>query len=347
MVVLPLVSLATLGGAVAGVLGVILVPLGALASWVLLAPMTFLLAIVGGFDRLPGVAATTGRIELWQLAAAYGAIVLAWLLSAVGKRWPAIGLFLLVVLFLPGLYARQSAFQMVVLENRNTPSAIVQSQGQTVAINAGNAGNVGFTMLPLLQSQGIGRIDWAIATDPQPELSEGWRLFADPKSPRIGKFVDLEAADASQTYRATLQQLRDRGTEVTALAVGQTLALGPQVQIERVHRLALRLQVGDRQWLHLINSEEKAQAELTASTANLKADILWWNGRPLREELWARIQPQIALASSSALAETTQTQLVKRKIQAFWTGRDGALQWQPDGAIQPLQEATDRQGSLL
>ncbi|HAN46009.1 MAG TPA: competence protein ComEC [Cyanobacteria bacterium UBA8156] len=347
VLVLPLVSLATLGGAIAGALGVVLVPLGALASWVLLAPMTLLLAIVDGFDRLPGVAATTGRIELWQLVAAYGAIVLAWSLSAVGKRWPAIGLFLLVILFLPGLYARQNTFQMVFLENRNTPSAVIQNQGQTVAINAGNASNVGFTLLPLLQSQGINRIDWAIATDPQPEISEGWRWFADPKALRIGKFVDLEATGASQTYRETLQQLRDRGTAVTALAVGQSLELGPQIRIERVHRLALRLQVGDRTWLHLITSEDKAQDELAASQANLQADILWWNGRPLREQLWARIQPQIALASSNTLPESTQAQLEKRQIPAFWTGRDGALQWQPDGSIQPLREATDRQGALL
>jgi len=347
VVAVPLVSLVLLGGAIAAVLGIVLVPLGALASWLLLAPMTLLLAIVDGFDRLPGVATTTGQIELWQLVAAYGAIILAWSLSAVGKRWPAIGLFLLVVLFLPGLYARQNTFQMVFLENRNTPTAVIQNQGQTVAINAGNASNVGFTLLPLLQSQGINRLDWAIATDPQPEISEGWRWFADPKALRIGRFVDLEAADASQTYRETLQQLRDRGTQVTTLAVGQSLELGPQIRIERVHRLALRLQVGDRTWLHLINSEDKAQDELTQSPSNLQADILWWNGRPLQEQLWARIQPKIALASSSTLPENTQAQLTKRQIQTFWTGRDGALQWQPDGAIQPLREATDRQGALL
>ncbi len=347
VVAVPLVSLVLLGGAIAGVLGIFWVPLGALASWCLLAPMTLLRAIVEGFDRLPGVAATTGRIELWQLAAAYGAIVLAWSWSAVGKRWPAIGLFLLVVLFLPGLYARQTTFQMVFLENRNTPTAVIQNQGQTVAINAGNANNVGFTLLPLLQSQGIHRIDWAIATDPQPEISEGWRWFADPKALRIGRFVDLEAADASQTYRETLQQLRDRGTQVTALAVGQSLELSPQVRIERVHRLALRLHVGDRTWLHLITSEDKAQEELTQSAINLQADILWWNGRPLQDDLWARIQPKIAVASSNALPEKTQAQLEKRQIPVFWTGRDGALQWQPDGAIQPLREATDRTGALL
>ncbi|MGQ9866781.1 MAG: ComEC/Rec2 family competence protein [Pseudanabaenaceae cyanobacterium] len=347
VVAVPLVSLVLLGGAIAAVLGMVFVPLGALASWLLLAPMTLLLAMVDGFDRLPGVATTTGRIELWQLVAAYGAIALAWSLSAVGKRWPAIGLFLLVILFLPGLYTRQTTFQMVFLENRNIPSAVIQHQGQTVAINAGNASNVGFTLLPLLQSQGINRIDWAIATDPQPEISEGWRWFTDPKALRIGKFIDLEATGASQTYRETLQQLRDRGTAVTTLAVGQSLELGPQIRLERIHRLALRLQVGDRTWLHLITSEEKAQEELVASQTNLQADVLWWNGRPLQEQLWARIQPKVALASSNTLPERTQAQLTERQIAAFWTGRDGALQWQPGGSLQPLREVTDRRGALL
>ncbi|AFY68639.1 ComEC/Rec2-related protein [Thalassoporum mexicanum PCC 7367] len=358
VLVTPFISIAIIGGLIAGLLGIVFVPLGALASWVLLTPVTAITAIVAWANGLPNAVTNLGTISLWQMLLAYVLIVLVWLHPWWQKRWLIGVVVILAVVFIPTTIAHNSQFRVILLDAGRVPIMVVTHQGETILVNAGNNRTAAYTLLPLLQKSGVNEIDWAIATDPQPDVSKGWANILG-SSIEIAKFRDVGGGAASQAYDKLRREMTTSGIDVSSLAVGQILEITPQLKIELVNQSpsVFRIITDRTTWLLIADNDPRAQIKLldrlepevnssdpslpTPPKPNLKADILWWNGDEILPEMLAEVAPQVAIASTPIIDEYTIEQMQQAEIRLYWTGRDGAIQWTAQNDIQALSEQQD------
>ena len=330
----PLVSMGTIVGIVSGVLGVIYVPLGAVVSWLMMAPLALMIAIASWIHSLPGAVTSAGAIALWQLLVGYGLILAIWLVPKVRKLWLAASLLLVMILFIPNVVARSTLFQALILSSDRTPIMLIQDQGKVTLINSGDQQVVNFTLLTLLQKSGINQIDWAIATSSDPDLSEGWKLIA-PKPISIKNFASsVEMVSLTDT-------LANAGATINSLKLNESKAIASQTQIELIHQNPnlLRIQTADTSWL-LMTEANPTEQKLLLTLPNLKATILWWTGEDLIPELLQAVQPNIAIASNSnrnPVSTPTINQLKSMNINFYQTSLDGAIQWTKE-QIEPLKD---------
>jgi competence protein ComEC len=98
-------------------------------------------------------------------------------------------------------------------------------------------------------------------------------------------------------------------------------------------------------WLSQLKSSE--QNALVESGQLVPAQVLWWSGEPLTDSLLKAIKPKIAIASASSVDPDTIAQLRRSKIQLYWTGRDGALQWKPNQGLTRTLNSTENEVPLL
>ncbi len=343
----PLVALGTVGGLLAGLAGVVFVPLGAALSWFLLAPLSLTIAIAQWIYQLPGAVTNAGTIAPWQVLAAYGLLVALWQVPRLGRLWlPALAIAAAVV-FVPKTVAASTQFQATLLAANRTPLLLIQHHHTTMLVNSGDDRTVQFDVLPLLQRLGINHIDWAIATDPQPDMNGGWGSLLQRAIP-IYRFRDLGESGAYKNYAAIVRQLRGSGTEVQSLAVGRPMPLAPDITVTSLQGKGgvLRLTLGKSSWLLLSRGDPTVQKELLQTPEVLRADVLWWTGDPLAPEFVKAVSPRIAIASTSALSDDVAARIQAANARLYWTGRDGAIQWRPSGDIQLLGDRDDSASPL-
>jgi competence protein ComEC len=340
----PFVSLGTIVGIVSGVLGVIYIPLGAVISWFLAAPMAFMISIVNWIHTLPGAVSSAGAIAMWQLLAGYGIILLIWLQPQVRKFWLPASLIFAMILFIPGAVTRAILFETLIISSDRTPIMLIQDRGKVALINSGDRELVNFTLLPILQKSGINQIDFAVATSSNRDISEGWE-FIKSKPISIKNFSSLGELD-----RLT-QSLAKSGTNIYTLKLNQPKAIAPQTQIELIHPNLIRIQTADTSWLLMTDAKPSAQKQFLNQTElfpKLKAKILWWTGEDLLPEFINAVQPIMAIASNSRgdntdISEPTLSQLQTANIDVYQTSRDGAIQWTYSNSnqVQSLRERED------
>jgi competence protein ComEC len=370
----PLVSLATIGGMISGILGAILIPVGAVVSWLMLPLLNLMIAIAKWTSTLPGAATSAGTITLWQLLTGYGLIVLIWLLPWLRKRW-LIGLVLtLLIIFIPNSIARATQLQITVLAVGEVPVVLIQNQGQTILINSGDRQVATFTLLPMLQKSGINQIDWAIATDPQADFSEGWKTLLDSAIP-IKQFRDAGVDVYPKPYQDLLQTLASSNTSLKRLQQGESLEFAPNLKLEVVNSSPsiLRLVFQDTTWLLFGDTDEKAQqvlvdyskpdlrkpqeidldpkmkqliADRQKILPSLKSTMLLWSGGNLLPEILQAIRPTVAIASANSMTDETISQIYGIKIRLYWTGKDGSIQWTPNNEIQTLKDQQDMRSQI-
>jgi competence protein ComEC len=344
---IPLVSLTTLGGMLSGLLGAIFepLPLGRMASWLMIAPLHFMIAIAQWIHTLPGAVANAGTIHLWQMLVAYALILMIWLHPMVKKVWLPMIVLAVAIIFIPIAVERSNLFQVTLPATGQSPVMLVQNQGKTLLINSGDKQAAIFTLLPLFQKLGINQLDLAIATDPQSEVSEGWGAIL-ASSIGVQQFRDVGAAVASKDYTKMTQQLSAKGITTTGLAPNTPIAFGDQVQLQLLHQSPgiLRIQTAKTNWLLLADADSKVQRDLldkASPPASLKADILWWNGGEIIPELLDAIKPTTAIASTLSVTDTITDAFNKANIHLYWTGRDGAIAWTLANDIQPAKDKDD------
>lgn len=342
----PLVSFATIGGVISGILGVIFIPLGALVSWLMLSSLVLMIAIARWIETLPGATSSVGTIALWQLIFGY---VVLFALAAIPwlqrqNRWIPSVILTTIVLFLPGWQQRQNLFRLTILATEDMPIMLIQNQGVTTLINSGKKQTTEFTILPLFQKEGINQIDLAIATDSQ--LGEGWQRISEN-----GLAIKKLFFSPSTKLVSLNKKLEDKGTSISALVLGGAIAPNPNLQIELLSSspTLIRLTTAETKWLFLGNADAKSQKQLLSQPrllAKLAAKVLWWNGSDLAPELLQAIKPEVAIASRSILPEPVVDQIQNANIRLFSTGRDGAIQWTPANQIQTLREVEDTASPL-
>jgi competence protein ComEC len=370
----PLVSFATVGGMISGILGVILIPVGASVSWLMLPVLNLTIAIAKWTTSLPGAAVSTGTISVWQLLIGYGLIALIWLVPQFKKHW-FLGLVLAAIaIFIPNGIAHATQVQVSILSAGEVPIMLIQNQGQTILINSGDRQIATFTLLPMLRKAGINRIDWAISTDPQPDFSDGWKTLLDGSIP-IKQFRDAGVDVYPKAYQDLLQILTNTNTSVKRLQQGESIEFEPNLKLEAINSSPsiLRLVVRDTSWLLFGDTDTKAQqilvdyskpdtrkpqdidldpklkqlrADRQKILASLKSTMLVWNGGKIAPEILQAIRPTAAIASATSIADETISQIYGVKIRLYWTGKDGAIQWTPNHEILTLKDKQDKRSIL-
>ncbi|MFN3927108.1 MAG: ComEC/Rec2 family competence protein [Pseudanabaenaceae cyanobacterium] len=350
----PLISFCIIGGVLAGIGGVLFLPLGAGLSWLLKFPLWLTIRIAEFTNSLPGAITNTGTIDLWQLLIVYAIFIVVWLVPKPQwlpvALWMPAGMLSIVLLFAPGALARANLFQVMVMDMR-VQAMLIQNRGQTALINSGSANDVQYTIYPYLQREGINRIETGIATNPEPRVSEGWQNLI-REGIHIKELKEVFTGDKPLTYQQIEQALRGRGTVISSLSEGQKIDLLPEVAVEilSVQPRLLKITTRDTVWLLLGTAKEGEQRDLVRSGKVVNAQVLWWTGTPLLPELVRAVKPQFLIASGTIRREarealTPQTRGSEDEeataVRILTTGRDGAIIWTPANGLETLKDAED------
>ena len=343
----PLVTISTYGGIISGVLGIIFVPLGAAIAWLLYPLLRLTIVIAQWVNTLPMANTSVGEISIWQMLIAYGLLMAIWLGAWLHKkqRWTLAFVLVCLVLFVPNAIAQTNIFQITLPSFNDVPIMLIKSQNQTVLINSGDRQFVSFTLQPLLAKLGVNRLDWAIATDTQPDFSDGWNvLVADAIA--IGQFRDVSLGVTPKSYQNLQQALASNKTAAASLKVGESLTINEQVQMQLINQApdVFKLKIADLTWLLIASNDLKSQQAIIAKKdllPQLAADVLWWTGGQIEPDILQAIKPKIAIASATSVVEAMINQLYENKVRVFWTGRDGAIQWNPSKEFYTLRDQQD------
>ncbi|MBD2121283.1 ComEC/Rec2 family competence protein [Trichocoleus sp. FACHB-262] len=350
----PLISIISIGGVVSALAALVWPLAGSAIAWLLYYPTHGLIAIVDFFSRLPGNSIAVGTISTLQLAVLYGLICLAWLQTWWQRRWWAAGLIAVGLIVLPVWYSYTTLFRATVLATSGEPILVVQDQSRVGLVNSGNEAIASLTVLPFLQKQGINQIDWAVATDTQ-HNHQGWSQIVDQlpikafytsaaSKVRAGDRPPAIASDQKAVVFPSLAAQR----HYQLLASGQTIQIGSTaVQPVSTDLAVWAFKLYDQPWIWLSHLKSSEQNALVESGQLAPAQVLWWTGEPLTNSLLKAIKPQIAIASATSIDPDTLAQLRRNKIEVYWTGRDGALQWQPNQGLTRTLESTENEVPLL
>lgn len=352
LITTPLVSISTYGGIISGVLGIIFVPMGAGIAWLLYPLLHWTIDLAQWINNLPNANTNVGTIHLWQMLFAYALFMAIWLVPWFGKmqRWTIAFVLACVVLFVPNAIAQSTSFQVTLPAFNDVPIMFIRNQNQTVLINSGDQQFATFTLQPLLQKLGVNRIDWAISTDTQPDVSDGWNALI-ANSIAIAQFRDISLGVTPKPYQNLQQALASAKTPLASIKTGETLTINNQVEVQLVNQSPdiIKIKTGALSWLLLANIDQKAQQVIISQKnllPKLAANILWWTGGQIDRKILDAITPQIAIASATSVGEEMVNQLYEAKVRVFWTGRDGSIQWNPDKDFHTLRDQQDSRSPI-
>jgi competence protein ComEC len=310
IVAAPLISVISLGGMVSAGAALIYPPIGSAIAWLLYYPTHWLLQLVQFFTTLPGSSLAVGRLSLGWMLLIYLLMGLVWLHPWWSRRWWVVGLVIIILIVIPIRYSQLNLLQVTIFATKQAPILVIQDRGKVVLINSGDRNTAKYTIVPFLNRQGINRLDYTIAFTSSSNRDDEWLEIE--KTLKIKH--KLSSSEQIISFDSTTIQLIDTTPSV------------------------LQLQIQGQTWFLL----DKGNSEVINTTASSKTGtVLLWSGKSLNEEWLEKIQPQIAIAISSTVSKQTQQQLQQRQIQLYWTGRDGAIQWNRDRGFQTALETTE------
>ncbi|MBN3959269.1 ComEC/Rec2 family competence protein [Nostoc sp. NMS8] len=342
----PLISVISIGGIISALVGLVWTEAGSFLAGVLHYPTDWLIKLVEFFSKLPGNSVAVGSISSWQLLTIYVLILLVWLVPWWQRRWWFANVIAIALVFIPLWHSTNTLFRITVLESGTEPIVVVQDRGSVTVINSGDEGTGSFTILPFLQQQGVNQINWAIATDFQGNESNAW--FELMQRLPINNFYEYSPkTDDSITTQAIQQELQKHQGIYQSLAVGQSVKAGSTVaQLINDQLPILQLQILDQSWLLVGNVKSKEVQQLVKNGSLPHPQVLWCAPESLKDLVIA-LRPQVAIASSANFDPKTLSELNQSQTKLFFTGRDGAIQWTPNGQFEAFIEATENKSSLL
>ncbi len=342
----PLIIIISIGGIISAIAALILPVAGTALASMLHYPTGWLINIVEFFTNLPGNSVAVGKIGIWQILVIYALIVLVWLVRWWQKKWWFAGLLAFCVVLLPIWHSANSLVRITLLATGNEPVLVIQDRGKITVVNSGDEGTGRFTVVPFLQKQGVNQIDWAISTDFQASDGNAW-LEVLPKLP-IKVFFDYSPpAQNALTTREIQQQLQKQKGLYRPLGVGQTVRTDSMVaQLINSELPVLQMQIRDQFWLLVGNQKPTILRQLIETGALPRPQVLWCSGRYLKELVIA-LQPQVAIASNANLDSQDLSELQKTKTKLFFTRRDGAIQWTPEGQFETFIQTGENRSSVM
>jgi competence protein ComEC len=342
----PLISVISIGGVISAILGLILPEAGSAVAVVLHYPTDWFIKLVEFFSGLPGNSVTLGSISTWQTVAIYMLILSAWLVPWWQRRWTLAGILALTLVLIPAWHSASSLFRITVLASGEEPVLVIQDKGTITLINSGDEGTGRFTILPFLLQQGANKIDWAIASDFQGNGSNGWMELLQGLPIKNFSDYSVKPGNSSQSQLIQKEVQKYQGT-YQPLTVGQVVNTGSTVANLINDQLPiLQLQIQGQNWLLVGNLKSKQVQQLANSSGLPPTQVLWCSGQSLKD-LVSALKPQVAIAFSANLNTETLTVLNQSNTKLFLTGRDGAIQWTPDGKFEGYIQTTENKTSVL
>ncbi|MDZ8226693.1 MULTISPECIES: ComEC/Rec2 family competence protein [unclassified Nostoc] len=342
----PLISIISIGGIISALVGLIWTQAGSFLAAVLHYPTDWLIKLVEFFSKLPGNSVAIGSISIWQLLAIYTLILLVWLVPWWQKRWWFANVIAIGLVLIPLWHSTNTLFRITVLESGTEPIIVIQDRGTVTVINSGDEGTGRFTILPFLQQQGVNQINWAIATDFQGNESNAW-LELLQRLPIKNFYEYSPKPENSITTQAIQQELQKYQGYYQPLTVGQAVKTGSiVVQLINEQLPILQLQILDQNWLLVGNIKSKEVQQLVKSGSLPRTQVLWCAPQSLKDLVIA-LQPQVAIASSANFDTKFLSELNQSQTKLFFTGRDGAIQWTPNGRFEAFTEVTENKSSVL
>ncbi|MFN6569852.1 ComEC/Rec2 family competence protein [Dendronalium sp. ChiSLP03b] len=341
----PLISIISIGGIISALAALIWPAAGSALAGVLHYPTDWLIKLVEFFSNLPGNAVALGSISTWQLLAIYVLIIFTWLVRWWRKRWWFAGLIAFGIVLVPVWHSANTLFRITLLEAGAEPVLVVQDRGKLTLINSGDEGIGRFTILPFLQQQGVNKIDWAIASGFQSKESEAW-LEVLQHLPIKNFYTYSNKTENTIIDQAIQQVLQKQQGIYQSLAIGQTVNTGAVVAQLVNDQPILQLQILGQSWLIVGNVKSQEALKLVKTVGLSNPQVLWCTPDSLKDLVIA-LKPQVAIASSSNLDSKTLSDLSKSQTKLFFTGRDGAIQWTPNGQFETFIQATENKSSVL
>ncbi|WP_341527792.1 ComEC/Rec2 family competence protein [Nostoc sp. UHCC 0302] len=342
----PLISIISIGGIVSAIAALIWPTAGSFLAGILHYPTDWLIELVEFFSKLPGNSVAVGSISTWQILAIYALIMLVWWVRWWQIRWWFASLIAVGLVIIPIWHSANTLFRITILAADAEPILVIQDRGTVTVINSGDEGTGRFTILPFLQQQGVNQINWAIATDFQGNESNAWLELLQYLP--IKNFYEYSPKPENTiALQAIQQQLQKHQGIYQALALGQAVNTGSTVtQLINDQLPILQLQIQGQNWLLVGNIKSKEVQQLVKSGTLPRPQVIWCSPESLKDLVLA-LQPQIAIASSANLDTKTLSELGKSQTQLFFTGRDGAIQWTPNGQFETFIQATESKSSVL
>jgi competence protein ComEC len=343
----PLISIISIGGIISAIAALIWTEAGSAFAGILHYPTNWLIQLVEFFGKLPGSSVAVGSISIWQLLAIYALMILTLLVKWWQKRWWFTSLVSLGLVFFPAWHSTTILSRITLLEAGAEPVMVIQDRGTVTLINSGNEGTGRFTILPFLQQQGVNQIDWAIASNFQGNNSSAWLELLQRLA--VKNFYEYSSKPENIIETQAIQQELQKYQGVyQPLAVGQTVNTGLIVaQLVNDQFPIVQLQILGQNWLLVGNNIKSNEVEELAKKGLLqRPQVLWCSPQSLKKLVMA-LQPQVAIASSGNLDSKILSELSKTQTKIFFTGRDGAIQWTPDGQFESFIQSTENRSSVL
>ncbi len=342
----PLITIISIGGMVSAIIALIVPSAASAVASVLYYPTTWLIKLVEFFSYLPGNSVAVGKIAIWQLLTVYSLILLVWWVRWWQKRWWFAGLLGIILVLLPIWHSTSNLFRITVLAAEEEPVLVIQDKGKITVFNSGDRGTGKFAIAPFLQQQGVNQIDWAISSNFEPRDSNAWLEIME-KLP-IKVFFDYSPTpEIALTTKAVYQELQKHKGMYQPLSVGQTVKTESVVaQLINKDIPILQMQIRGQFWLFVGNQNPTKLKKLMKSGELPHPQVLWHTGKILRSLLKA-LEPQVAIAGNTNLSSRDLSAISKMKTKVFFTGRDGAIQWTPEGKFEAFIQDTENRTSVL
>ncbi|HEY9706048.1 MAG TPA: hypothetical protein V6C58_26670, partial [Allocoleopsis sp.] len=294
---------------------------GSMLAALLYYPTKILILLVDYFSKLPGNSVNIGQIAIYQLVALYLLFSLVWLVKWWQKKWLFAAIMGMVLIIIPVVNNHINLFQFTLLSTSGDPVLIIQDKGKVTVINSGDENTVRYALLPFLRQQGINQIDLGLVIDQKANTPAAWQqILAEisVKNLYFNKVKELEKIYTLSGKEEISKQYIPLESNVQFSSV--------EMQLINNDPIILSITVNDKKWLILgnTNTTQKIISMLKP------ADILWWYGESLKPEILVVVEPKIAIASSATIEKDTYSELSKNNVKIYSTGRDGALQWNPE-----------------
>jgi competence protein ComEC len=341
----PLISVISLGGMASAVAALIWSPAGSTLAWPLKFPTQALIAIVNGFDHLPGNSYVIGTISVLAVIVLYGFLGLATFHPWWQRRW-WLALATGIVLVMVPVLAKGNLTQITVLDTGRNPTMVIRERGKITVVSSANSKTLQLTLLPYLANLGANRIDLAISPKVQSGHGDGWNELA--QSFAVKNLYTSSAIAPQPSLHPS-----NPTTPIAShpLPLNQTIRFGAvQFTLLSGEPAIAQLSIHNQTWLWLGSVAFDKQENLAKMALLSKAEILWWAGKALHPAVVEAIQPKVAIASTQ-VDRGTSDYFNRTHIQFFATEENGAIQWTPDGSpngsFKAIRESDDNLSTAL
>ncbi|MBD2439625.1 ComEC/Rec2 family competence protein [Nostoc sp. FACHB-110] len=346
IVTTPFISVISIGGIISAIAALFFPSIGSMMVGLLHQPTDWLIQLVEFFSNLPGNSVVVGSISTWQMLAVYTLVLLICFFKWWQQRWWFAGLMIFGLVLVPAWHSANTLVRITVLDAGSEPVVVIQDKGNVTLINSGDEGTGRYTIIPFLQQQGVSKIDWAIASDFNNSDNNAWLEVLQSLPIKNFYKYDLKP-DTNLATQEIQQEVQKHQGIYQAVAPGQQVTTGLTVaQLIKDKLPILYLQIQNQNWL-LVGDVEPQEIERLAKVGGLPTPQVLWCSPESLKDLIKLFQPLVAIATSTNLDPKITTELGKSSTQVFFTGKDGAIQWTPNGKFESFIQETENKLSVL